>query len=124
MADDKWIPPHMSASIDQQDALLRNLADKALTDYREHVDRDHGGEPSHCAQAVLVLGFMGMRIDPEQLALVPHEDALQQEIAYGLIAYLVERLYVGQLDASKAAAEILTVSEELRALKARIEAAQ
>lgn len=121
---DMGIPPHMRAEIDQHEAQLRDLANTALTTYREHVEQDHGGEPAHCAQSMLVIGYMGLRIDPETLAVTQCADTLPQPLAYGLIAYLVEQLYVARRDASKAAAEILAVTEQLKVLKARIEAAQ
>ncbi len=118
------IPPELIGHIDQQDAKLRDLANTALTRYREHVEQDHGGEPSHCAQSMLVIGYMGLRIDPDTLAVTAFDDTLDQPIAYGLIAYLVEQLYVAQRDARKAADEIMAATEQLNALKARIEAAR
>lgn len=121
---DMGIPPRMRAEIDQHEAQLRDLANTAMTTYREHVEQDHGGEPSHCAQSMLVIGYMGLRIDPETLAVTQCADTLPQPLAYGLIAYLVERLYLAQRDASQSAAEILATTEELKALKARFEAGQ
>lgn len=121
---DMGIPPHMSAAIDQQEAQLRDLANTALTQYREHVEQDHGGEPSPCAQSFLVVGYMGLRIDPETLVVTQCAETLPQPLAYGLIAYLVEQLYVARRDASKAAAEITAATDQLKVLKARIEAAQ
>ncbi|MDV7192627.1 hypothetical protein [Mycolicibacterium fortuitum] len=121
---DMGIPPRMRAEIDQHEAQLRDLANTAMTTYREHVEQDHGGEPSHCAQSMLVIGYMGLRIDPETLAVTQCADTLPQPLAYGLIAYLVERLYLAQRDAGRAAAEILATTEELKALKARFEAGQ
>lgn len=118
------IPPELIGHIDQQDAHLRDLANTALTRYREHVEQDHGGEPSHCAQSMLVIGYMGLRIDPETLAVTKFDDTLEQPIAYSLIAYLVEQLYVAQRNARKAADEITATTEQLNALKARIEAAR
>lgn len=121
---DMGIPPHVSAVIDQQEAELRDLANTALTKYREHVEQDHGGEPSHCAQSMLVVGYAGLRIDAESLTVRACDHALEQPLAYGLIAYLVEQLYVARRDATKAAAEIAAATDQLKVLKARIEAAQ
>lgn len=121
---DMGIPSHMRAEIDQHEAQLRDLANTAMTTYREHVEQDHGGEPAHCAQSMLVIGYMGLRIDPETLAVTQCADTLPQPLAYGLIAYLVEQLYVARRDASKAAAEITAATDQLKVLKARIEAAQ
>lgn len=118
------IPPELIGHIDQQDAKLRDLANTALTRYREHVEQDHGGEPSHCAQSMLVIGYMGIKVDPETLAVTAFDDTLDQPIAYALIAYLVEQLYVAQRDATRAATEIMAATEQLNALKARIEAAR
>lgn len=118
------IPPELIGHIDQQDAKLRDLANTALTRYREHVEQDHGGEPSHRAQSMLVIGYMGIKVDPETLAVTAFDDTLDQPIAYGLIAYLVEQLYVAQRDATRAATEIMAATEQLNALKARIEAAR
>lgn len=73
---------------------------------------------------MLVIGYMGLRIDPETLAVTQCAAKLPQPLAYGLIAYLVERLYLAQRDAGRAAAEILATTEELKALKARFEAGQ
>lgn len=118
------IPPELIGHIDQQDATMRDLANAAMTKYREHVEQDHGGEPSHCAQSMLVIGYMGLRIDAESLTVRACDDALEQPLAYGLIAYLIEQLYVARRDASKAAAEIAAATDQLQVLKARIEAAQ
>ncbi|GJJ23700.1 hypothetical protein [Mycolicibacterium mageritense] len=116
------LPPFLRAQVDQQEAELRNLLNNAMDQYREHAEQDHDGEPNPCGQALVFLDQMGMMLDPERGQAVQAGPPLDRFLAYALIAYMVERLYVKEREMARAAAEILTVTQELKALKAKFEA--
>ncbi|ORA24923.1 hypothetical protein BST13_33690 [Mycobacterium aquaticum] len=117
------MPPAMRSAVDQQEAMLRDLLNKAMATYREHAELDHEGEPNVCSQSLLVFDYMGMRVNAETASIEPAgHHPLPTHLAYALVAYAVERIYIGERDRARAAAEILAVSEELKALKADIEA--
>ncbi|GJJ24124.1 hypothetical protein [Mycolicibacterium mageritense] len=66
--------------------------------------------------------YMGLRLNHEIRELEEAGDCLPQALAYALLAYAVEQLYVKEREMARAAAEILTVTQELKALKAKFEA--
>ncbi len=77
------VPPHIQATIDQQNADMRNLLDADLKLYRQHIDEVHGGEPTPCAKSAVLIRHLPFGESP-----------LGQMRAIALAAYAVERLVI------------------------------
>lgn len=89
------LPPDLRALVDQAEAADRDHLATALKVYREHVNTEHGGDPSPCARAFVMSRHIGL---DGAARLTPHQ-------THSLLAYAVERLYLLEIRLAEAEAE-------------------
>ncbi len=101
------LPPFLQAKVDQGDAELRDLLTEAMGHYRAHAEH-HDGTPTPCARGEVMIRHLGI---------LGGSKPLGQHDALGLIAYMVERLFVLERELGRRCAELADLDQELTRLK-------